>query len=118
MALVPTSTREEVEEPLLLDKQYHLATVVRNKRTTAPDWHQDVRNFEFAFDDDIQYAFVLYALPSESSFIADTSQEMLQLYIPMFLLQMWNHFWLPLASQMLLMSCTKLNITFPNNKEK
>ncbi|OJT11116.1 NADPH-dependent diflavin oxidoreductase 1 [Trametes pubescens] len=43
------------KDPLVVDREYHLATVTCNKRITAEDWYQDVRHFEFAFDDDIQY---------------------------------------------------------------
>ncbi len=42
------------KDPLVVDREYHLATVTCNKRITAEDWYQDVRHFEFAFDDDIQ----------------------------------------------------------------
>ncbi|KAI0776652.1 riboflavin synthase domain-like protein [Trametes elegans] len=41
--------------PLVADREYHLAKVTCNKRLTAEDWYQDVRHFEFAFEDDIQY---------------------------------------------------------------
>lgn len=55
-----------ITDPLLHDKQYHLATIARNERTTAADWYQDVRSFEFVFEEDIQYVFILSFLPSES----------------------------------------------------
>ncbi|KAI0363943.1 riboflavin synthase domain-like protein [Pilatotrama ljubarskyi] len=43
-------------DPLVTDREYHLATVTYNKRITAEDWYQDVRHFEFSFEDDIQYS--------------------------------------------------------------
>ncbi|CAK5268795.1 unnamed protein product [Mycena citricolor] len=35
---------------------YHTATLKSNTRITAPDWNQDVRHFEFSFQDQIQYS--------------------------------------------------------------
>ena len=39
---------------------YHLATVSANRRVTAEDWYQDVRHFEFEFDEDLQYVAIMY----------------------------------------------------------
>jgi hypothetical protein len=33
---------------------YHEATLICNRRITAEDWYQDVRHFEFTFQDDIR----------------------------------------------------------------
>jgi sulfite reductase alpha subunit-like flavoprotein len=41
--------------PLDEDEKYHTASVKCNKRTTAEDWFQDVRHFEFSFKEDIKY---------------------------------------------------------------
>ncbi|KAI0640980.1 riboflavin synthase domain-like protein [Trametes meyenii] len=43
------------KDPLVADREYHLATVTCNRRITSEDWNQDVRHFEFSFDDDIRY---------------------------------------------------------------
>ena len=42
-------------DPLEADEKYHTASVKCNKRTTAEDWFQDVRHFEFSFKEDIKY---------------------------------------------------------------
>ncbi|KAJ3508725.1 hypothetical protein NMY22_g16521 [Coprinellus aureogranulatus] len=46
---------DEVVDPLLKDERYHQAWVKANDRITAPDWYQDVRHFEFDFQDEVQY---------------------------------------------------------------
>lgn len=46
---------DKVVDPLLEDKRYHQAWVKVNERITVQDWYQDVRHFEFDFQDDIQY---------------------------------------------------------------
>ncbi|OBZ74519.1 NADPH-dependent diflavin oxidoreductase 1 [Grifola frondosa] len=46
---------DEYPDPLLKDLQYHTGTVSCNRRITAEDWYQDVRHFEFEFDEDILY---------------------------------------------------------------
>lgn len=43
-------------DPLEYDRAFHTATVKSNRRITTDDWYQDVRHFDFDFDDDIQYA--------------------------------------------------------------
>ncbi|KAG2130147.1 uncharacterized protein EDB93DRAFT_87346 [Suillus bovinus] len=42
-------------DPLDEDMKFHTASVKCNRRITAEDWFQDVRHFEFSFEDDIQY---------------------------------------------------------------
>jgi hypothetical protein len=37
---------------------YHTVTILSNTRITAPDWNQDVRHFDLAFDEDIEYIFL------------------------------------------------------------
>ncbi|KAJ8593621.1 hypothetical protein M405DRAFT_858799 [Rhizopogon salebrosus TDB-379] len=37
------------------DEKYHTALVKCNKQTTTEDWFQDVRHFEFSFEEDIKY---------------------------------------------------------------
>ncbi|TFK27310.1 riboflavin synthase domain-like protein [Coprinopsis marcescibilis] len=46
----------KANDPLEADKRYYAATVQANRRITAADWYQDVRHFEFKFEDDIQYS--------------------------------------------------------------
>ncbi|KAG1816741.1 flavoprotein-like protein [Suillus subaureus] len=41
-------------DPLDEDKKFHTASVKCNRRITAEDWFQDVRHFEFSFEDDIK----------------------------------------------------------------
>ncbi|KAI0819807.1 riboflavin synthase domain-like protein, partial [Trametes gibbosa] len=43
------------KDPLVMDREYHHATVMCNKRITAEDWYQDVRHFDFSLGDEIQY---------------------------------------------------------------
>ncbi|CDO69942.1 hypothetical protein BN946_scf184836.g16 [Trametes cinnabarina] len=43
------------KDPLVADREYHLATVTCNRRLTAEDWYQDVRHFEFSFDEDVHF---------------------------------------------------------------
>ncbi|KAF8917415.1 riboflavin synthase domain-like protein [Mucidula mucida] len=43
------------KDPLGDDPVYHRATLKTNLRVTASDWFQDVRHFEFTFDEDVQY---------------------------------------------------------------
>ena len=47
--------------------EYWTATLTKNERITSKDWFQDVRHFEFDFDEDIQYAFS----SSRGTFISD-----------------------------------------------
>ncbi|KAK0239927.1 hypothetical protein EDD85DRAFT_823794 [Armillaria nabsnona] len=49
------SNEEESLDPLVHDAVYHLATLKCNKRITAEDWYQDVRHFQFSFEEDIHY---------------------------------------------------------------
>ncbi|CAA7262674.1 unnamed protein product [Cyclocybe aegerita] len=49
-------TFEKAQEPLKTDLTYHTATVKANTRMTASDWNQDVRRFEFSFEEDISYS--------------------------------------------------------------
>ncbi|KAG2137490.1 riboflavin synthase domain-like protein [Suillus clintonianus] len=42
-------------DPLDEDKKFHTASVKCNRRITAEDWFQDVRHFEFSFEDSIKY---------------------------------------------------------------
>ena len=44
-----------IPDPLSLDKQYHTAKLLCNRRITSPDWYQDVRHIELSFDDEIRY---------------------------------------------------------------
>lgn len=39
------------------DDGYRTVTLTKNERITAEDWYQDVRHFDFDFDEDIQYVF-------------------------------------------------------------
>ena len=56
IALTPTNPPTNPEPlPIDIDPEYCTATLVGNKRITALDWTQDVRNFEFEFDDDLSY---------------------------------------------------------------
>jgi sulfite reductase alpha subunit-like flavoprotein len=51
------STREELEkavDPFIADSRYHEAIVKSNERITAEGWNQDVRHFEFEFEDEVQ----------------------------------------------------------------
>ncbi|KAI0632697.1 riboflavin synthase domain-like protein [Trametes polyzona] len=52
----PAGAQLTRKDPLVTDREYHTATVTCNKRITAEDWHQDVRHFEFSFQDDIRYS--------------------------------------------------------------
>ncbi|KAF8654746.1 hypothetical protein AX16_003401 [Volvariella volvacea WC 439] len=54
----PATQQEETEslDPLLDDSAYHTGVVKQNQRISANDWNQDVRHFEFEFEDDIQYS--------------------------------------------------------------
>jgi hypothetical protein len=47
---------EKCVDPLEDDTTFHVATVRSNRRITADDWYQDVRQFDFDFGEDIQYA--------------------------------------------------------------
>ncbi|KAF9040091.1 hypothetical protein BJ165DRAFT_1531064 [Panaeolus papilionaceus] len=42
-------------DPFVEDLHSHKATVMENKRITADDWYQDVRHFEFEFDEPVDY---------------------------------------------------------------
>lgn len=54
IALTPTNPPTTPQPlPIDMDPDYHTATLVGNERITADDWTQDVRHFEFKFDDDI-----------------------------------------------------------------
>ncbi|KDQ52353.1 hypothetical protein JAAARDRAFT_184230 [Jaapia argillacea MUCL 33604] len=55
LTVVPASALHEASDPLQLDDGYHTATLTSNFRITAEDWWQDVRHFEFDFEDDIKY---------------------------------------------------------------
>lgn len=44
-----------VEKGFLKANGHHLATVIINKRITAPEWEQDVRHFELEFEGDVRY---------------------------------------------------------------
>ncbi|KAK0196899.1 riboflavin synthase domain-like protein [Armillaria mellea] len=54
MAMIKSS-EEESMDPLVQDAVYHHATLKCNRRITAEDWYQDVRHFQFSFEEDIQY---------------------------------------------------------------
>ncbi|KAJ3507247.1 hypothetical protein NLJ89_g6413 [Agrocybe chaxingu] len=56
--LIPAEqeTLEKAQDPLKTDLTYHTATVKANTRMTASDWYQDVRLFEFSFEEDISYS--------------------------------------------------------------
>ena len=41
-------------DPFQADSRYYEATVKSNRRITAEGWNQDVRHFEFEFEDDIR----------------------------------------------------------------
>ncbi|KAI0798150.1 riboflavin synthase domain-like protein [Abortiporus biennis] len=56
LAEVDKAKLSSVADPLAADEHYHIGTIVRNDRLTAPDWFQDVRHIEFDFDEKIQYA--------------------------------------------------------------
>ncbi|KAI0746992.1 riboflavin synthase domain-like protein [Daedaleopsis nitida] len=43
------------KDPLVTDREYHTATLTCNRRTTATDWYQDVRHFEFRLDETVEY---------------------------------------------------------------
>ena len=58
-------TNSSIPDPLLLDKQYHTATVQCNRRMTSSDWYQDVRQMEFTFRDEIGYGPLLRPNASE-----------------------------------------------------
>lgn len=45
-------------DPLDEDAKFHTALVKCNRRITAEDWFQDVRHFEFSFEDDIEYGYL------------------------------------------------------------
>ncbi|KAF7975974.1 hypothetical protein HWV62_8118 [Athelia sp. TMB] len=53
LSLIEEDPHSEI--PLATDKEFHTATIKCNTRITAADWSQDVRHFELAFADDIQY---------------------------------------------------------------
>ncbi len=53
VAMTPTDAKAS-EDPLGDDPVYHRATLKTNLRVTASDWFQDVRHFEFTFDEDVQ----------------------------------------------------------------
>ncbi|KZT25065.1 riboflavin synthase domain-like protein [Neolentinus lepideus HHB14362 ss-1] len=56
VTLVPAPPSVPVPaDPRLADPRYHWATLRVNRRITAPDWWQDVRHFEFDFDEDVQF---------------------------------------------------------------
>ena len=42
------------KDPLVVDREYHTATVVVNRRITAEDWYQDVRHFEFELAENVE----------------------------------------------------------------
>ncbi|KAI0920248.1 hypothetical protein AcV5_010040 [Taiwanofungus camphoratus] len=50
-----TNTGKAPPYMFIQDSDCHIATVLCNRRITAEDWYQDVRHFEFEFDDDIRY---------------------------------------------------------------
>ncbi|KAI0709189.1 riboflavin synthase domain-like protein [Earliella scabrosa] len=43
------------KDPLVTDREYHIAKLTCNRRLTARDWYQDVRHFDFELDDNVQY---------------------------------------------------------------
>ncbi|KAJ7352489.1 riboflavin synthase domain-like protein [Mycena albidolilacea] len=62
-AAIPAARVTMVEDPSFitsssppLNPGFYSATVKCNNRITAGDWYQDVRHFEFDFDDDIRYS--------------------------------------------------------------
>ena len=86
------TTREALEQtrdPLLDTPSYWDFTLDTNKRTTAPDWYQDVRHFEFSTDADLEYAIRPIVFVECSQF-AYMNQEMLRSYIQK-LLQMTSN---------------------------
>lgn len=42
------------KDPLVADREYYTAILSCNRRITAEEWYQDVRHFEFKFDEDVQ----------------------------------------------------------------
>ncbi len=74
------SSEEESMDPLVQDAVYHLATLKCNKRITADDWYQDVRHFQFSFEEDIQYVLLTLSY-AKSHIIPGTLPGMLQLSI-------------------------------------
>ena len=61
IALTPTNPpTNPAPLPIDTDPEYYTATLVGNKRITALDWTQDVRNFEFEFEDDLSYVFCYF----------------------------------------------------------
>ncbi|KIY67544.1 riboflavin synthase domain-like protein [Cylindrobasidium torrendii FP15055 ss-10] len=52
---VGPSPVSQAKASLSRDSTYHNATMKTNARMTADDWYQDVRRFEFTFDEDIEY---------------------------------------------------------------
>jgi hypothetical protein len=50
-------------DPLDADEKYHMALVKCNTQTTTEDWFQDVRYFEFSFEEDIKYGSRRFHLP-------------------------------------------------------
>ncbi len=71
------SNEEESLDPLVQDAVYHHATLKCNKRITAEDWYQDVRHFQFSFEEDIQYV-LLPPSYAKSHIIPGTIPGMLQ----------------------------------------
>jgi sulfite reductase alpha subunit-like flavoprotein len=69
-AAIPAARVTMVEDPSFipsssppLNPGFYSATVKCNNRITAGDWYQDVRHFEFDFDDDIRHVIARIHLP-------------------------------------------------------
>ncbi|GBE87307.1 NADPH-dependent diflavin oxidoreductase 1 [Sparassis crispa] len=63
-----------LKDPLALDRRYNTATMSCNRRITAEDWYQDVRHFEFDFEEDVRYepGDVLVIHPEAAAMDVDT----------------------------------------------
>ncbi|KAJ7242750.1 riboflavin synthase domain-like protein [Mycena haematopus] len=55
-ASIVVDTSNATPSPLPMNAGFHLATVKCNNRITAEDWYQDVRHFEFNFEQDIRFS--------------------------------------------------------------
>lgn len=54
VAIIDSGT-EASKSTLSTTDGYFISTVTRNERITAKDWYQDVRHFDFDFDQDIRH---------------------------------------------------------------
>ncbi|KAJ8591222.1 riboflavin synthase domain-like protein, partial [Rhizopogon salebrosus TDB-379] len=89
--------------PLDEDEKYHTTSVKCNKRTTAEDWFQDVRHFEFSFKEDIKYNPGDVAVVHPFAAVSE---------VDLFLVTMG---WENLADDMFTVEHTMLDQTFPDH---